>query len=132
MFSVKREDGRAAMLFLQSAATVGVSSLEGVHGGTRDDPLDLAHHLGMDRGHAIHVEAVRGRILFGRLDSNRLEEEALADPILDRRSVYVVAGADRRKVWSACQSRVKAGAAAGGHCSTDRQYDCVDEAVEDD
>lgn len=53
------------MLFLQSAATVGVSSLEGVHGGTRDDPLDLAHHLGKDRGHAIHVEAVRGRILFG-------------------------------------------------------------------
>ena len=69
MFSVKREDGRAAMLFLQSAATVGVSSLEGVHGGTRDDPLDLAHHLGMDRCHAIHVEAVRGRILAGLMKS---------------------------------------------------------------
>ena len=62
-----------------------------------------------------------------------MEEEALADPILDRRSVCVAAVAVRRKVWSACQSRVKAGAAvAGGHCSTDRQYDCADEAVEDD
>ena len=53
------------MLFLQSAATVGVSSLEGVHGCTRDDPRDLAHHLGTDCGHASHVEAVRGRILAG-------------------------------------------------------------------
>lgn len=65
---------------LQSAA----SSLEGVLGGTRG--LDLAHHLGKDYGHAIHV-AVRGHILFGRLYSNRLEEVALADPILDRHSV---------------------------------------------
>jgi hypothetical protein len=57
------------MLFLQSAATVGVSSLEGVHGGIRDDPLDLAHHLGKDCGHASHVEAVRGRILAGLMKS---------------------------------------------------------------
>lgn len=43
---------------LQSAA----SSLEGGLGGTRG--LDLAHHLGKDYGHAIHV-AVRGHILSG-------------------------------------------------------------------
>jgi len=96
------------------------SSLDDARGGSRG--LDLAHHLGMDHGHAIrdHVEAVLGHILglFGRLDSNHLEEVALADPILDRHSVWAVAG--RRKVLSACQSRVKAGA-AGGHCSTDRQ-----------